>query len=310
MAASPGEQPRPPRDDVSLSDLIRESLDTFTAGERKIARAILAHYPIAGLETIAELSQRAKVSAPSVTRFVGRLGFSGYPAFQKRLMREVQEALGSPLEQYSRTDLVSSREQFGALSNTFVNGLVETFEELPRSEFDAAVKLLSASRRRVHLAGGRFSQALASYLSWHLQMLRPDVFLVGFDEMSRIGALADTPRSGVLVLFDYRRYDSDMVRFAQQAAQQGRDIVLFTDRWLSPIAEVATIVLPARVESPSPFDSLVPATAVVETVIAGVTEAIGESGRKRLESIEKLRPEAERSSKVEAPAEIEKRGNV
>ena len=88
-----------------LSEVVRASLDTSSSVDRKVARALLANYPIAGLETVAELAERANVSPSSVVRFVGRLGFSGYPAFQKRLMREVHEQLGSPLEQYGRADL-------------------------------------------------------------------------------------------------------------------------------------------------------------------------------------------------------------
>ena len=72
----------------TLSEMLRDSLEVLSSGERKVARTILANYPIAGLETVAELAARAKVSPPTVVRCVSRLGFSGYPEFQKRLMRE------------------------------------------------------------------------------------------------------------------------------------------------------------------------------------------------------------------------------
>jgi DNA-binding MurR/RpiR family transcriptional regulator len=66
-------------------------------------------------------------------------------------------------------------------------------------------------------------------------------------------------------------------------------VILFTDPWMSPAAEVAEVVIPSRVESPSPFDSMVPALAVVETLIAAVTERLGSSARKRLEAIEEIK---------------------
>lgn len=275
--------------DQPLSALVRESLDALSSGERKVGRAILANYPIAGLETVAELARRASVSPPTVVRFVSRLGFSGYPAFQKRLVREVQERLGSPLEQYGRDDLRSDDDDLAHASKIFSASIVATLGDLPESEFARTVALLADSRRRIFLIGGRFSQMLAEYLGAHLMLLRSDVRIVAGDEFTRLATVSDTRKGDVLVVFDYRRYDAQIVQFARRIADRGGEPVLFTDRWLSPVADVAGTVLPANVDSPSPFDSLVPALAVVEAVIAGVTERLGETGRSRVEAMENLR---------------------
>lgn len=282
--------------DRPLSALVRESLDSLSSGERKVGRAILANYPIAGLETVAELAQRASVSPPTVVRFVSRLGFSGYPAFQKRLVREVHERLGSPLEQYGRADLRSGDGDgdLARASQIFSASIAATIDDLPVSEFERAVALLSDPRRRIRLIGGRFSQLLADYLGAHLMLLRADVQVVAGDEFTRLAAVSDTRRGDVLVVFDYRRYDPQIVRFSRRVAHRGGELVLFTDRWLSPAADVAGTVLPANVDAPSPFDSLVPAMAVVETVIAGVTERLGETGRQRVEAMEELRGPSDR----------------
>jgi DNA-binding MurR/RpiR family transcriptional regulator len=67
---------------------------------------------------------------------------------------------------------------------------------------------------------------------------------------------------------------------------------LLTDRWLSPVAEVADAVLASRVDSPSAYDSLVPAMAVVETVIAGVLGALGDAARERMAACEQVAQDA------------------
>ena len=272
-----------------LSEVVRASLETSSPVDRKVARALLANYPIAGLETVAELAERANVSPSSVVRFVGRLGFSGYPAFQKRLMREVHEQLGSPLEQYGRADLGTGDGDLAHAARLFSATVASSITELPRSEFDRSVTLLSDPRRPVRLIGGRFSRILAEYLGAHLHILRSDAQVIGSDEFARFAGVSDAGRDDVFVVFDYRRYDPELVRFARQVAERGADVVLFTDRWLSPAADVATTVLPANVEAPSPFDSLAPAMAVVETVIAGLTDRLGEAGRQRVEAMEGIR---------------------
>src|SRR5690242_7210078 len=83
-----------------VGELVRHRLDSLSPAERRLARALLASYPIAGLESVARFAERAGVSPPMVTRFITKLGFRGYPEFQEILREEVQARLSSPLERY------------------------------------------------------------------------------------------------------------------------------------------------------------------------------------------------------------------
>src|SRR3984893_8949285 len=86
--------------DSRVGELVRQRLASLSPAERKLARVLLASYPIAGLESVARFAERAHVSPPTVTRFITKLGFSGYPEFQEVLRHEVQARLSSPLERY------------------------------------------------------------------------------------------------------------------------------------------------------------------------------------------------------------------
>jgi DNA-binding MurR/RpiR family transcriptional regulator len=268
---------------------LRNRLDSLSPGERKVARALLSSYPVAGLETVAELAKRADVSSPTVVRFVSRLGFSGHSEFQKALMREVHESQGSPLQQYGKAATPPASDFLGHMSDAFGTYLTTTFNELPDPEFSAATDLLADDRRRLHLVGGHFSHVLADYLGLHLELIRRHVNRVPGDELSRLSVVASASKSDVVVAFDYRRYDQDTVRFVQNMSSKGSSVILLTDSWLSPASKVATVVLPARVEAPSPFDSLTAAMAVVESLVAAVADRYGEQGRRRIEAIEELR---------------------
>ncbi len=56
----------------------------------------------------------------------------------------------------------------------------------------------------------------------------------------------------------------------------------------SPIAEVADCVLPTVVEGPSPYDTYLPAIGIIETIIAGLIERLGDKARARMEEQEKM----------------------
>ena len=72
----------------------------------------------------------------------------------------------------------------------------------------------------------------------------------------QVDQLVDLGKRDALFVYDYRRYQIDTIRFARQAAKQGARIVLFTDRWASPIAEFASVTLMAPVDTVSPYDTM------------------------------------------------------
>src|ERR1700738_1443867 len=86
--------------DSRVGELVRHRLASLSPAERKLARVLLASYPIAGLESVARFAERAGVSPPTVTRFITKLGFKGFPEFQETLRHEVQARLSSPLARY------------------------------------------------------------------------------------------------------------------------------------------------------------------------------------------------------------------
>ena len=76
-----------------VAELISDRMDAMPAGERRAAQALIASYPVIGLKTVAEFSQAAGVSSPTILRFVARLGFQNYPEFQAALQDELAAQL-------------------------------------------------------------------------------------------------------------------------------------------------------------------------------------------------------------------------
>ncbi|MFB7992618.1 MurR/RpiR family transcriptional regulator [Streptomyces sp. NPDC056002] len=279
----------------ALADVIRHKLGDLSPAERKVARVLLANYPSAGFETVAVLAERAGVSAPTVIRFVGRLGYRGFPDFQTALRGELDERNASPLSLYESADRAGTDERaggdaslLGRSSRLFSSAVAQTLTELPSHDLEHAVALLADGKRRITLAGGRFTHLLAQYLGLHLMQLRGDIRLLPAGDVERTAVLGALTRRDVLIVFDYRRYEQDKVTMAQLALEQGAKVILFTDRWLSPVSAHAEVVLPSLVTTPSPYDSFVPTLAVVETVVAGVVAALGDEAPVRLRHTEEI----------------------
>ena len=276
--------------DSRVGELVRNRFASLSPAERKLARVLLASFPIAGLESVAKFAERASVSPPTVTRFITKLGFRGYPEFQEVILHEVQARLSSPVARYR--DEPPGRGTDSVLSDSLEvsrHAVKVTLELLSHRDVEETVDLLADVRRRVMVLGGRVSGQLARYLSGQLHLLRPGIGLVDSVRGAPAHQLIDLRKGDVLVVFDYRRYQADTIESARVAAAQGCNVILFTDPWLSPASASARQVLVTSVETVGPFDSLVGATAVVEAVVAAVLNRLGPRAQTRMQNLDRLR---------------------
>lgn len=271
---------------------LRDGLAGFPATERRVAHRILADYPVAGLQSASDLARDVGVSAPTVLRMVARMGFASYPDFQRVMREELTAQLSSPLSKSpppARRPAGAAAPRLQKFVTVLEGNLHETFTHLPTAEFDQVVRLLVDRRLRLHLIGGRFTDALARYLSVQLRIIRPGVNHLEDQEDNWYDQVLDMGKRDVLVLFDIRRYQPSLLRLAEAASKRQARLVLITDQWLSPISRLASHVLPARVAAPSVWDSSVALMAIAEALLAEATQLDWDYGQKRMRELEAVR---------------------
>jgi DNA-binding MurR/RpiR family transcriptional regulator len=273
----------------SLADRIRHEIETFTPSEKRAAHVLLSHYPFAGLETVAEFAARAGISAPSVLRFVTRLGFNGFPDFQKHLREELEARLLSPLAKVGPSGISQGAPALTSFADAVMGNLKATVENIAPAEFEAVVVLLSDPRRHIHFTGGRFTGALARYAESHFRIVRSQVDYVEGQPALWRDRMIEIGRKDVLVVFDIRRYQDDVITLSETAAKQGAAVVLLTDPWLSPIARIARHVLPVHIVAPSNWDSSVGLMLLTEALVGAVTRRLWKTAKPRMEAVERLR---------------------
>jgi DNA-binding MurR/RpiR family transcriptional regulator len=271
---------------LRVTERIRQRLGALSPSERRVARILLSGPPTIGLESSARLARNAGVSGPTISRFVtNQLGFENYAAFQQALRDEISERVLSPVEVYRQYQAVDpdSETHFSRTGIALGEAVAATIHGLDDDEFRRAASLLADSRCHVLAIGGWFSHLAAAYLVSVLREIRPGVRLVQPVPAERAAALADIARKDIVCVFDFRRYERDTHEFASAAQSAGARIVLFTDPWLSPIADIADALLPATVAGPSPFESFTPTIAVVETLLTAVADVLGDDARAHFE---------------------------
>ncbi|MEM5470576.1 MurR/RpiR family transcriptional regulator [Hoeflea sp. AS60] len=273
---------------MAIREQVQAALGTLPGAEKKVAHSFLANYPSIGLSTIAELAALAGTSAPTVLRFVARLGFDSYPEFQRVLRSDVQAQLMSPLERARSTGPVTDNPALKASFASIADNLDATLKAVPESEFEAACDLLSDQKASVYLLGGRFTDTIAAYMAAHLRIIRPNVRHFDGQTSTWRDQLLDVRPGDVAVLFDIRRYQSDLVRLGELLVERKARILLITDPWLSPIARSARVVLPCVVDANRTWDSNVALLALAEALIDRVSRAQSDSARTRMQTLEDI----------------------
>ncbi len=286
-----GEQARDaaPASGPSLRCRLENEGGRFTPSERRLAEHLLRNYPVAGLTSITALARDAGVSTPTVARLVHKLGFRGYPDFQDALRGDVQEMLASPLARHERWAAEAQESHpLNRMADAALANLQATLSRIDHQEFDAACDLVADRKRTVFALGGRITHAIADYLVTHLRIMRPAVRLVQEAAHNWPPALLDVRAGDVMVVFDIRRYENQVLEIASLAAEQGAEVILFTDQWVSPAADIARHRFSCHVDVPSAWDSSLTVLLLVETMIASVQERLGEEAADRMRALEQL----------------------
>ena len=266
-----------------------EELDAhLTPAERKLTSVLLADYPFAGLEPIHDLSQRAHISAPSISRFVSKLGFAGFQEFQQKLVRELKQGQQSPIDlrQGSAIDDGATLASYISRVQTLNTELIES---VTPAQFDRICNVLGDPKRRIFMIGGRMSDSIASFFAKHLSQIRRDVFHISSDMEQWPDYLLRMRPSDIVLIIDFRRYQSSLTQLSERARSRKAHTIIITDKWITPAAKGAHELVSIPIDSGTLWDSYVSAFTLVEAFLVPLAERDWETTKNRIADWDALR---------------------
>ena len=275
---------------MQIRQQIENLADKLTPTERRLTSVLLADYPFAGLVSIQELSQRAQISAPSVSRYVNKLGCAGFHEFQQRLVKELKQSHQSPIDlrQDSAIDQTAPLASYLARVESLNAELVK---RITPKQFERICAMLCDPKRRVYMIGGRMSDSIAEFFVRHLRQIRKDVFHIPSEQEIWPEYLLRIRPRDVVLIFDFRRYQTSLARLSEHViARKGQTIVI-TDQWISPAAKNATELVSVPIVSGTLWDSYLPAFALVEALLVPLAERDWEATKSRIAQWDSLRDE-------------------
>lgn len=94
----------------------------------------------------------------------------------------------------------------------------------------------------------------------------------------------------IFFLADFRRYQPNLAKLAKQASiERKAQVVLMTDKWLSPATRYASEVLAVPIDTGTIWDSYSAALAVTEALVTRVAEENWDNTKDRIEAWDSAR---------------------
>ena len=268
--------------------VIRNSMGTFSKGQKLIGRFILENYDKAAFMTASRLGKTVSVSESTVVRFAAELGYDGYPAMQKALQEMIRSKLTTVQRIEVSNDRLGDQDVLTKVVQSDIEKIRMSLEEMSRQEFSAVVDAIVGARR-IYILGVRSSAALSDFIAFYFNLIFDNVSQVQttlasemFEQMLRVG-------EGDLVIgISFPRYSTRTVRAMEFARDQGATVVAITDSEMSPLYDTAKYRLLAKSDMASFVDSLVAPLSIINALIVAVSLKTVEQNRPMLTELEEL----------------------
>lgn len=270
----------------SFLQRVRDSLDNLHPAERRLANFLLNFPGELAAYTAQELADLATVSAPTVSRYIKRLGYGSYEEARRHV--RAGKKSGAALLMVASKGEEPDNEMKAHLHQSQVN-IENTFLTTTVAEIDSLAKSILSSRR-VWIMGFRSSHGLASYFYWQMYQVCPSLALLPMGGQTMAEHLSAISSDDCVIIVGMARRPKALEAILPHITSIGASVAFISDE---------TLVRPARVDwhfqcatmAPGPLFSHVSVMLLMQLIATRVVELSGPSGRKRLSAIEGLHDE-------------------
>lgn len=254
----------------NLLGRIRRQYPSFSKGQKRLADYITKNYDKAVFLTAARLGKEVGVSESTTVRFATQLGYKGFPEFHRALEELVRNRLNSIQRMEVTYGHVPQSQILDRIFQSDMDKIKRTMESIDHTAFELAVDTLLGART-IYIIGIRSCAPLASFLSFYLNLIFPDVRLIQtnsaseiFEQMIRIG------KEDVIIGISFPRYSMRTLKAMEFANNQNAKVITLTDSIHSPINLYSSCNLIAKSDMASIVDSLVAPLSVINALVVAL----------------------------------------
>lgn len=249
---------------------IEEKYARMSKGQRRLADYVRRNYDKAVFLTAARLGETVGVSESTVVRFAIQLGYKGYPGFQRALEELVRNKLNSIQRMEVTYGRISQSEILQTVLQSDIDKIKETTAAIDHKAFDLAIDTI-LNAKRIYVIGIRSCAPLASFLSFYLNLICPEVTSVTTNSSSEIfEQLIRISEEDVIIGISFPRYSMRTLKALEFASNRKAKVITLTDSIHSPMNLYSSCNLIARSDIASIVDSLVAPLSVINALLVAL----------------------------------------
>jgi len=252
-----------------LTEKLKAIYPSLSKQQKKVADFFLTEGSEAAFLSVAELARQVRTSQATVVRFSRVIGFKGYPDLQRELQNWIRQKI-SPSRVLQNLMIKAPEENvYRRIFQIDRQNLDETEEANPQEKLDRAVREIIQAKR-IGFIGFRTSQAMAYLLYFFIGRVRKNCELLD-DGGNLTNQLMYYGAKDLLLAISFPRYSRLTLEILKYGKKMGCKIIVITDNPVSPVGQMADVILLSERKSATYFNSLASAVTLVNCLVAGVS---------------------------------------
>jgi DNA-binding MurR/RpiR family transcriptional regulator len=253
----------------------------------KLADYVLANDGQVCFLNARQLAAAAGVSAPSVVRFVRRLGYAGVQSFRGHLQRNAQQRL-SPVKTVRASKQGCDRDNLvETIFKQEILCIERSLQLVRQKDFEGAVKAICRADT-VYLLGGKSSFALAYFLYFRLSKLGIDCKLIHPGGPTVFSEMAAINGRDVLLAIGFQLIPREVCVAVREAKRKKALVVAVTSPPASRISLLADIPLYVDRGPREKNRSVAGCVSICTAVVVGVAARMGKRSARIVAQVDAL----------------------
>lgn len=298
---------------VELLNQLQEICDSLSPQLRRGARYILERPDEIAFTSMRQLARRAGVQPATMVRLAQKMGLDGYEALREPFRNELRQQPNGYGRRARQLQARTGRRSGGRALNRLAGEMIAADREnlsltLQAIGADglAATSTVLARARRLYILGMRSLYPAAFYTQYACSMFRENTVLLDGPGGTFFDSLRGIGEQDAMLVFSLEPYSSPVIQAATYAVERGAEVVAVTDSLVSPLAALTPHLLLVGTDGPALFNSVVPAIAVAQALVA---QMLAQGGQSALDAVSESELQLDR---IEAywPSHVMPRPNI
>lgn len=257
----------------NVKERIRKQYSNLTASQKIITKLVLDKPGLMAVHPAKKIAEMTSTSEATVIRFCYALGYSGYSELQDEIRKSLllPDQQKGPMQKYHDSSAeVLTRENF--IQHAMEADLAYIQQELERVDYELYKEAVESIVRaeKIVIIGLRWCHIPAKWLYSTLNAIKGNTYLYTGAADNADYLITEREQKWLVIALSFPRHPSETISFVHAAKQVEAQVLAITEGELSPISQLADLLLKVTTPQPVATSGMAALFSVMNALMKGV----------------------------------------